>query len=83
MRLLLSPAKRILFVAISLVAFALILLACSSFAQGNQADEGVVSNAIAVSANEGSQPVRRPESRVTSAGLVRVLPLTQGHNILP
>lgn len=37
MRMLLSPGKRILFAAISLVVFGLILLACSSFAQAEPA----------------------------------------------
>ena len=55
MRMLLSPARRVLFVVITLVAFGLLLLACSSFAQTSPAIEGGVSSAVAVSTIQSSQ----------------------------
>jgi pimeloyl-ACP methyl ester carboxylesterase len=84
MRMLLSPVKRTLFIVISVVAFGLILLVCSSIAQTNPAVGGKLSNAVAVSSMYGDEsegdairPFRVNVSEAALADLHRRLAATR------
>lgn len=66
MRMLLSPGKRILFAAISLVVFGLILLACSGFAQAKPMIEGTAFGAAAWSNQRNHRALISHTSKFTS-----------------